>query len=305
MGDIRSKLGRLSADMGPKALARHGGTLLFLSKRIAQIGLPVLGIAAQALWAQWPSYTAADAPRTADGKASLSAPAPIGADGHPNLSGVWDRGMAPGARGGSQGGFGTRPTPGPRPFQNLPSMLPEGLPLLPWAVELRRQRLADNSKDHPDAHCLPLHPMQLHSHPQPRKIIQTPGLVLIVYEANGGLRQIFTDGRTLPDNDAEPWWYGYSIGTWDGDMLVVETTGFKEIGWLDEEGTPVTSAGKLIERFRRLNYGTLEIEVTVDDPKTFTKPWTVKLNQRLMPDTELIEFVCLENNRSLSHLVGN
>jgi hypothetical protein len=164
---------------------------------------------------------------------------------------------------------------------------------------------AENSKDHPDAHCLPLHPMQLHSHPQPRKIIQTPGLVLIVYEANGGLRQIFTDGRPLPGNDPQPWWFGYSIGRWDGDTLVVQTTGFRDtIGWLDEEGTPVTGAAKMTERFRRVNYGTLEIEITMDDPQTFTKPWTVRLSQRLMPDTELIEFICSENNRSLEHLVG-
>jgi len=129
-------------------------------------------------------------------------------------------------------------------------------------------------------------------------------VITIIYEANNGLRQIFLDGRTLPSSDAEPWWFGYSIGHWDGDVLVVETTGFKDMGWLDEEGTPVTTAGKVIERFHRLNYGTLEIEITVDDPKTFTKPWTVKLNQRLMPGTDLIEFVCSENNRSLTHLVG-
>jgi len=177
--------------------------------------------------------------------------------------------------------------------------------MLPWAVELRKQRLDENSKDHPDAHCLPLHPVRLHSHPQPRKIVQTPGLVLIVYEANGGLRQIFTDGRSLPADDPQPWWFGYSAGKWDGDTLVVQSTGFRDtIGWLDEEGTPVTGTAKMTERFRRVDYGTLEIEITVDDPKTFTKPWTVKLNQRLMPDTELIEFICSENNRSLQHLVG-
>jgi hypothetical protein len=118
------------------------------------------------------------------------------------------------------------------------------------------------------------------------------------------LRQIFTDGRSLPNNDPEPWWYGYTVGKWDGDTLVAETTGLRDMGWLDEEGTPHTSALKLTERFRRLNYGTLEIEVTVDDPKTFTKPWTFKLNQRLMPDTDLIEFICSENNTVLPHLVG-
>jgi hypothetical protein len=266
-----------------------------------------LVIPCQTLFAQWPSWPAAGTPRTANGKVDFSAPAPKAADGHPDLSGVWDRGIAPGTPTSPPtpppGGFGATPPPGPRPFQNLPSLLPDGLPFQPWALELRKQRLAENSKDHPDAHCLPLHPVQLHSHPQPRKIIQTPGMVLIIYEANDGLRQIFTDGRPLPA-DAEPWWFGYSSGKWDGDTLVVETTGFRDMGWLDEEGTVITSSGKIRERFRRVNYGTLEIEITVDDPKAFTKPWTVKLNQRLMPDTELIEFVCQENNRSLPHLVG-
>src|SRR5262249_13351582 len=135
-------------------------------------------------------------------------------------------------------------------------------------------------------------------------IVQTPVLIMIVYEANEGLRQIFMDGRALPANDPEPWWYGYAVGHWDGDTLIVETTGFRDNGWLAEEGTRITHAGLMTERFRRINYGTLEMEIAINDPKTFTKPWTVKLNQRLMPETELIEFICAENNTSVSHLVG-
>jgi hypothetical protein len=257
------------------------------------------------LFGQWPAYKAASAPRLPNGKVNMDAPAPKTTDGHPDLSGVWDRGLVPGAPLPAPANtLGTNPPKGPRPFQDLPSLFPDGLPFQPWAAELRKQRLAEHSKDHPDAHCLPINPVQLHSHPQARKIVQTPGLVLILYEANDGIRQIFTDGRPLPANDPDPWWYGYSIGHWEGDALVVETTGFRDLGWIDEEGTPITSAGRLTERFRRLNFGTLEIQITVDDPKAFTRPWTFKLNQRLMPDTELIEFVCLENNTSLKHLVG-
>ncbi len=130
-------------------------------------------------------------------------------------------------------------------------------------------------------------------------MIQTPSVLLILYEANGGIRQIFTDGRSLPSNDPQPWWYGYSIGKWEGDTLVVETSGFRDDVWLDVNGAPLTSAAKMTERFRRLDYGSLEIEVTVDDPKAYTKPWTAaKIRQRLMPDDELIEFVCAENERS-------
>jgi len=171
------------------------------------------------------------------------------------------------------------------------------LPFQPWAAELRKKRMAADSKDNPDAACLPLGHMQLHTHSQPRKMIQTKDLIAILYEANGGIRQIFLDGRKAPENDPQPWWYGYSTGTWDGDTLVVETTHFRDDGWLDVNGAPLTSAGKIIERFRRPNFGRLEIDVTIDDPKAYTKPWTVRVNQRLLPDTELIEFVCLENQK--------
>jgi hypothetical protein len=151
--------------------------------------------------------------------------------------------------------------------------------------------MADNSKDNPDAHCLPMGFMQFHEHPQFRKILQAPGVIVIIYEANYGLRQIFMDGRSVP-KDPEPWWYGYSLGKWDGDTLVVQTVGFTDDIWLDINGNPLTSAGKVTERFRRPNYGTLEIEITVDDPKAYTRPWTVKVTQRIAPDTELNEFIC-------------
>jgi hypothetical protein len=190
-------------------------------------------------------------------------------------------------------------------FRDLKAALPGDLPMLPWAAQLKATRFGQNSKDHPDAHCLPLHPIQLHLHPQPRKIIQPPNLVMILYEANDGRREIFLDGRPLPPGDVQPWWYGYSIGRWDGESLVVETAGFKDQTWIDEHGTPASDRLRLTERFRRINFGTLEIQVTVDDSKTFTRPFTFTLQQRLMPDTELIEFVCGENNLSAARLFGH
>jgi len=159
----------------------------------------------------------------------------------------------------------------------------------------------DDGRDNPDAHCLPMGLMQLHNHPQPRQIIQTPRTIVILYEGNAGIRQIFIDGRSLPAHDAQPWWYGYSTGKWDGDTLVVETAGFRDGGWLDINGSPLTDAAKWTERFRRLNYGSLEIEITVDDPKAYTRPWTVRIDQRIMLDTDLIEFVCAENEKSSPH----
>jgi hypothetical protein len=220
----------------------------------------------------------------------------------PDLSGTWDKGLLP-QEVPPPGLFsGSGPS---QAFRDLKAALPGDLPMLPWAAQLKAARFGQNSKDHPDAHCLPLHPIQLHLHPQPRKIIQTPDLVMILYEANDGRREIFLDGRSLPPGDVQPWWYGYSIGRWEGESLIVETAGFKDQTWIDEYGTPASDRLRLTERFRRINFGTLEIQVTVDDSKTFTRPFTFTLQQRLMPDTELIEFVCGENNLSAARLVGH
>jgi len=260
----------------------------------------VFAVVSPSLSAQWPSYPNAAAPRTPDKRVNLDAPTPRAADGKPDLSGVWESVRS----GTGQQVVGVDPPPLSRTsqFWNIGAGIEGDLPLQPWASELRNKRVADVSKDNPDAHCLPIGFTQLHNHPQPRKIIQTPALIVMLYEANGGVRQIFLDGRRLPGSDAQPWWYGYSIGRWEGDTLVVESSGFKDGGWLDVNGAPLTDAAKLTERFRRVNYGNLEIEVTVDDPKAYTRPWTaVKMRHRLLPDQELIEFVCGENERSSRH----
>ena len=106
-----------------------------------------------------------------------------------------------------------------------------------------------------------------------------------------------SDGREFPDDDPQPWWYGYSVGHWEDDTLVVVTKGLRDGEWLDIFGTPLTDAATYTERFRRLSYGRMEIDVTVDDPKAYTAAWTVRVNQRIMPEQELLEFVCNENNR--------
>jgi hypothetical protein len=259
------------------------------------------------LLAQWPSYPTAGTPRGPDGQPNMSAPAPRAADGKPDLSGTWEYiRLTPRVNVGVGGAGGT-----PLPDGSIPNILSqfwdigfgmkEPLPFQPWAAELRKKRMADNQQDNPDAHCLPIGFMQLHTHPEPRKMVQTPGLLLITWEANYGLREIFLDGRSLPGSDAQPWWYGYSVGKWDGDTLVVETNGLRDGGWLDVLGSPFTDAAKVTERFRRVNYGNLEIDVTVDDPKAYTKPWTVTVKQRLMPNAELIEFICAENEKDAQH----
>jgi hypothetical protein len=268
----------------------------------------ILGALSSALAAQWPPYPARGVPRTPDGKPDLTAPAPRTADGKPDFSGNWIRGD------GQLGPAGGGTLPGPAPtfssgppvttFRDVAANVTGGLPLQPWAADLVKARRGENSKDNPDAHCLPMGLMQFHNHGMPRKMVQTSGLIVIIYEANYGLRSIFIDGRSLPVNDPQPWWYGYSVGKWEGDTLVAETTGFRDGGWLDIIGHPMTDAAKVIERFRRPTVGTLEIDVTVDDPKAYTKPWTVRVNQRLLLDTELMEFICVENQKFAEYLKG-
>lgn len=287
--------------------------MLNLSKALAAAAMLLASRPAE-LFAQWPAYPTPGVPKTADGKPNLAGPTPRTADGKPDLSAIWQYSRPPGAPAPEPPPQAT--SPGGQPvrdvvplsvrlsqFWNLGAAFKDGLPFQPWAAELHRQRVAENSKDNPDAHCLPLGPMQLHTHSQPRKMIQTPGVIVIIYEANANLRQIFTDGRPLPQ-DPQPWWFGYSTGKWDGDTLVVESSGFRDLGWLDVEGSPLTDRGKIIERFRRPDYGHLEIEVTIDDPKAYTRPWTVTVYQHVLLDTELIEFVCQENDKDETHLVG-
>jgi hypothetical protein len=179
-----------------------------------------------------------------------------------------------------------------------------GLPYTPWAAEIRKQRLAIQARDNPDAMCMPMGFLQFHQQPQPRMIIQTPKMIIIEYEANYGIRHIYLDGRKLPpQGEPQPWWYGYSIGRWEGDTLVVETNNLRGAedspydGWLDVNGSPYSQQAKFTERFRRLDYSHLQIDMTLEDPKAYTKPFTVRVDQRVVPDGELIEFVCNENQQ--------
>lgn len=261
-----------------------------------------LGVFSASARGQWPPHPTPNVPRLPNGEPNLEAPTPRTADGRPDFSGLWER---PPPQRNEEGEIVVpEPEPGDIPlatFFDIGANLEDGVPYRPWAAALREQRMADGMKDNPDAHCLPMGHMQLHGHPQPRKIVQTPDLIVMMYEGNSGLRQIFMDGRASPDNDPQPWWYGYSVGHWEGDTLVVTTTNFRDGGWLDVNGSPLTDESKLIERFHRLDYGHMEVDVTIDDPKAYTRPFTVRVTHQIMLDTDLIEFICIENERSSQH----
>lgn len=247
--------------------------------------------------AQWLNYPTPGIPRTSDGKPNLSAAAPRTADGKPDLSGIWDMdNKVPCPPEGCQCELGQQ-------FLNIAWGLKDGLPYKPGIKEMARARTKPPKVDEPITRCLPIGIVERHTEPRLRKIVQTPGLLLILNEYNASYRQIFTDGRPLPV-DPQPSWDGYSIGKWEGDTLVVETSGFRDDNWLDAFGDPMTDAAKITERFQRPDYGHLQIELTVDDPKAYTKPWMVKLNQVLVPDTDLIDFICLENEKDRAHMAA-
>lgn len=236
--------------------------------------------------AQWVKVPPAKIPRTPDGKPNLSAPVPRLPDGHVDLAGIW----VPN---------------GNRYALNLAADLKPGdVPYQPWAKALADER-ADGShaREDPPANCLPPGVPRINASPNPWKIVQTPGFLVIVYETFNLWRQIFLDGRELGE-DFTPAWFGYSTGKWDGDTLVVDTRGFNGKVWLDQAGRPTTDALHVIERFRRRDFGHMDIQITIDDPKAYTKPWTVTEEFRLSTNTELLEYVCNENNRDLEHLPG-
>ena len=258
---------------------------------VASIGL------ALPVHAQWLKYPTAGVPLTADGRADLNAPPPRTVDGKPDLSAMWDiehnNGCPPETCFDLSIG---------REFLNIGSSLKDGLPYRPWAEALVRERVATLRKDDPYTHCLPIGIVRLHTIPLMKKIMQSPGLIVILNELLTGYRQIFTDGRPLPV-DPQPAWNGYSTGRWDGDTLVVESSGFRDGLWLDAKGSPLTDAAKITERFRRATYGKMEIDVRIDDPKAYTAPFTVRLNQFIVLNSEMIDAFCLENEKSTAHFV--
>jgi hypothetical protein len=260
------------------------------------VALTVLWTTGSPASAQWLTYPTPGIPRLPDGAPNLAAVAPRSADGKPDLSGIWAL-QAPCPS------DGCRDYPGAPEFADFGARLAGGLPYQPWAADLVKKRAADLGRDDPVAFCRPGGALRILTFPPPRKILQLPGLVVILSERDVTYRQIFTDGRTLP-NDPAPSWNGYSVGKWEGDTLVVQTNGLRDGTWLDRKGSPMTDAATLTERFRRVNYGRLEIDVTVNDPKAYTRPWTVTLTQLIVLNTELLDYHCLDNEKDAKHLIG-
>jgi len=238
------------------------------------------------LSAQWATNPSKATPRGPDGKVNLRAPTPRLPDGKPDFAGVWVVDSA-------------------RHFRNIAADYKrDEEPLQPWAKQLVKERRDILGKNDPNARCIPVGiPKVVPAPNTPFRIVQTSDRTLILYERNTMFRQVFIDGRPLP-TDPQPTFMGYSIGKWEGDVFVVETSGFNDISWLDDDGHPHTTAMRVIERIHRPDFGTLEIVITIDDPKALTAPLSARVPYHILPDGELMEYFCEENEKDFVHLVG-
>ena len=256
--------------------------------------------------AQWVYYPTPGIPRTRDGKPNLSAPAPLAPNGKPDLSGTWQVQPTPAAELtrlfgdlSAEGALGDEATSLSKYGLNiLADFKPEEAPIRPEAVAIQQSR---RPNDIPTTRCLPGGMPFIYQLPIPFKIIQTPGLIAFLHEGDGSLRQIYTDGRKRPA-DPQPLWHGYSLGKWENSTLVVDTAGFNDKSWLDGFGHPHSEALHLVERFHRRDFGHLDVEVTVEDPKMYTKAFTIKYTELLLADSDITESYCAENERDRPHM---
>lgn len=274
--------------------------------------LPILLLCAALAHSQWIHFPTDGVPRKADGSLNFEAPTPRTPDGKPDFSGMWwaagEHRPCPESIGGeadcAEKGLGLAGQQGAglvAATGNIAFEMKDGLPYTPWAKDTVAQRNIVPGAGDPHVRCLPSNPPRWYTLPHMQKIIQTPKLIVMLNEYNASYRQIFMDGRPLPE-DPIPSWNGYSTGHWDKDTLVIESIGFRDDLWLDMRGNPMTEAAKMTERIRRPNFGTMEIELTIDDKKAYTKPWTAKLESFLVVDTEMMDEMCMENEKSAAHM---
>jgi hypothetical protein len=275
-----------------------------MKRRIGWMLLMMLG---QSAWAQWVNYPAPGVPRTRDGKPNLSARAPRASNGKPNLSGTWhveptslqemkrlfgnnvDQIDVPGMEADTISKYG---------INILLDFKPEESPMRPEGAAIFRRNAAASL---PSSQCLPIGVPLDTMLSEVSKIVQTPALIVIMLENDSAVRQVYLDGRELPQ-DPSPSWFGYSVGRWDGDTLVVDTIGFNDKSWLDLMGHPHSDAMHLTERYRRRDFGHMEVETTVDDPKLYTRPFTVKVTHQLLADSDILEYICAENEKDDHHM---
>ena len=268
----------------------------FTSKSLVSAlwGAVLLFVPASPAGAQWLNYPTPGIPRLANGAPDLKAPAPRTPDGKPDFSGMW---------------FANVPSTDycrekdciqeermAREQINLGIKLKDGLPYTEWSKEQMKIRRANGGREDPHTYCMPPNFPRAWTLPQHSRIVQTPGMMVILHEFNAAYREVYLDGRPLPVNP-NPTWNGYSTGHWDGDTLVIETNGIRDDMWLDIQGSPITESAHVTERLKRVNFGLMQIEISVDDPKAYTKAWSVTIEMAAQVDTQMLEEICLDNEK--------
>ncbi len=248
--------------------------------------------------AQWIGFPTADVPRRADGSVNMTAPAPRMPDGRPDLSGIWISDNTPEGEESPSDGFNLGSS---RFMEDMGADMPNGLPYQDWQLPIVAERTNNKAIDDPHIRCLPDNFIRAYGLPHMLKFVHTPGLLVVLNEMNAGYRQVFVDGRDLPD-DPTPSWQGFSSAQWDADTLVIDTIGIRDDTWIDCNGSVVTETDSVREEIRRPDFGHLDIKITVDDPRAYTDPWSVTLRQRIVIDAELIDEVCLENEQFVERM---
>jgi hypothetical protein len=256
----------------------------------------LLGAVPAVSLAQWIHYKTPGVPRLADGKPDLKAKAPRTSDGKPDFSGMWFANVP--SRDYCKTGDCIQEERMAGEQVNMGRKLPGGLPYTEWSKEQMKIRRMNGGREDPHTYCKPPNFPRAWTLPQYIKIVQTPKLAVILHEFNAAYREIYMDGRPLP-KDPNPTWNGYSVAHWEADVLVIETNGIRDDMWLDVQGSPITEAAKVTERLKRVNFGVMQVEVTVDDPKAYTKPWTVTLEMAVQVDTPMIEEICMDNEQDV------
>jgi hypothetical protein len=277
-----------------------------LTRRAGVIAAIGLVIGCSHLAAQWIKYPTAGVPRKPDGSVNMTAATPRLADGKPDFSGIWMTGDPGGRR--PDGKAPPLDLPGnvanvgaSRTMSNIGVDIPGGLPYQPWLVPIVKKRTENKAIDDPHIKCMPDNFVRAYGMPHLLRFVHTPSMLVMLNELNAGYRLVFTDARPLP-KDPFPSTQGYSSAKWSEDTLVIDTVGVSDDTWIDWNGSVITEAAKIREEMRRPDFGHLEVKISVDDPKAYTKPWTVTLHQKIVVDTELVEEQCLENEQSLKHL---
>jgi len=258
------------------------------------VALLVMSVPASA---QWLDYPTAGVPRLPDGEVDLDAPTPRTPEGKPDFSGIWFSNVPATNYCRTEDCIMEERMAGEQ--VNMGRNLEGGLPYTDWAREVMAERGREGGKYDPHTFCMPPNYPRAWTLPQYQEIVQTPTLMVILHEFNASYRKVFIDGRPLED-DPNPTWNGHSTAHWEGDTLVIQTNGIRDDMWLDVQASPITEQALVTERLTRPSYGYLKIEVTVDDPKAYTKPWTVTLEHLIQVNTAMLEEYCMDYERDVA-----